>query len=524
MAQQAQPALNPQDVIPFDAAVRTTTLPNGVKVFIRHNEQPAKRVALRLAVKAGSINEADDQQGLAHLIEHMAFNGSAHFKPGELISTFEIDRREARTARQRVHELRRNRLHARAARPTSPTSSPKGLTAMADFAGGLTLDPVEIDKERGVVIEEWRGGLGARIAHPRQAVPGAVLSLAIRGAAADRQAGDHPQRAGGAAARVLRHLVPARSHGASSSSATSTRSRSSRASGRCSVRWLRARRQRRNRIGRCRFITQLLVNVATDPELTRSNVQLVRKRRARADSARRGLSARPRRAAHRIHDRTSASRSWPGGPTRNFSAPGAGGDSLSRTVDASRFSASVQDGKIADGLSALVVEAKRVRQFGFVAGELDRAKALDVGVHGAGVQRTRQDRERLVRAGVPQLLPRGRAVARASPTSIGSSSNCCRRSRRRGVDARAHAARRRQPRAARHVAAESRASGAVGSGSAGDARRRRISIGGHAVDRHDGDARPGRNQAGAGRDQRRAAKSPASASRSSDLPTASRRG
>src|SRR5438477_8267081 len=77
------------DVIPFDAAVRTATLANGVKAFIRHNEQPVKRVSLRLAVKAGSIDEADDQQGLAHLIEHMAFNGSAHFKPGELVSTFE---------------------------------------------------------------------------------------------------------------------------------------------------------------------------------------------------------------------------------------------------------------------------------------------------------------------------------------------------------------------------------------------------------------------------------------------------
>src|SRR5947209_6545898 len=89
LAQQAPPQPSPQDIIPFDAAVRTATLPNGVKVFIRHNEQPAKRVSLRLAVKAGSIDEADDQQGLAHLIEHMAFNGSAHFKPGELVATFE---------------------------------------------------------------------------------------------------------------------------------------------------------------------------------------------------------------------------------------------------------------------------------------------------------------------------------------------------------------------------------------------------------------------------------------------------
>src|SRR5439155_2331657 len=67
-------SFNLQDVVPLDTAIRTTTLPNGAKIYIRHNEVPAKRVSLRLAVKAGSIDEADDQQGLAHLIEHMAFN------------------------------------------------------------------------------------------------------------------------------------------------------------------------------------------------------------------------------------------------------------------------------------------------------------------------------------------------------------------------------------------------------------------------------------------------------------------
>ena len=81
--------LDLQQVIPLDAAVHTGTLPNGVRFFIRQNGRPEKRLSLRLAVKAGSLFEADDQQGLAHLIEHMAFNGSAHFKPGELISYFE---------------------------------------------------------------------------------------------------------------------------------------------------------------------------------------------------------------------------------------------------------------------------------------------------------------------------------------------------------------------------------------------------------------------------------------------------
>jgi len=88
-AQSAAQALSPTDVLPFDAAIHTATLPNGLKYFVRRNDQPAKRISLRLAVKAGSLDEADDQQGLAHFIEHMAFNGSTHFKPGEVFSYFE---------------------------------------------------------------------------------------------------------------------------------------------------------------------------------------------------------------------------------------------------------------------------------------------------------------------------------------------------------------------------------------------------------------------------------------------------
>ncbi|MGE3513234.1 MAG: M16 family metallopeptidase, partial [Vicinamibacterales bacterium] len=88
-AQTATATIDLQATIPFDAAVRTGTLPNGLRYFIRQNERPDNRLLLRLAVKAGSLDEADDQQGLAHFVEHMAFNGSAHFAPGELISFFE---------------------------------------------------------------------------------------------------------------------------------------------------------------------------------------------------------------------------------------------------------------------------------------------------------------------------------------------------------------------------------------------------------------------------------------------------
>src|SRR3954465_11588381 len=162
LAQQAAPARTfaPQDVIPFDAAVRRATLPNGLTYYIRQNTRPANRVLLRLAVKTGSLDEADDQQGLAHMVEHMAFNGSAHFKPGELISYF-----ESTGARLGPHVNAYTSFEETVYMLDLPSDKPeivdRGLDAMSDFAGGLSLDPKEVDKERGVVIEEWRGGLGA---------------------------------------------------------------------------------------------------------------------------------------------------------------------------------------------------------------------------------------------------------------------------------------------------------------------------------------------------------------------------
>jgi len=154
------PAFGLQDVIPLDAAVKTGTLPDGLKYYVRQNGRPAHRVSLRLAVKAGSLDEADDQQGLAHMLEHMAFNGSTHFKPGELVSYF-----ESTGAKLGPHVNAYTSFEETVFMLDLPSDKPeivqKGVTAMADFAGGLTLDPKAIDKERGVVIEEWRGGLGA---------------------------------------------------------------------------------------------------------------------------------------------------------------------------------------------------------------------------------------------------------------------------------------------------------------------------------------------------------------------------
>src|SRR5215471_2893259 len=156
----AQLPLNLQDTMPLDAAVKTAKLPNGLTYFIRKNSRPAQRVSMRLAVKAGSLMEADDQLGLAHLIEHMAFNGSTHFKPGDVFAYF-----EAVGALLGPHVNAYTSFDETVYQLDLPSDKPeildKAMLALSDYAGGLTLSAEEIAKEKPVVIEEWRLGLGA---------------------------------------------------------------------------------------------------------------------------------------------------------------------------------------------------------------------------------------------------------------------------------------------------------------------------------------------------------------------------
>jgi zinc protease len=159
-APDAQPPLTLTQTLPVDPAVRTGQFANGMRYYIRQNQRPADRVSLRLAVNVGSIHEEDDQRGLAHFLEHMAFNGSTSFKPGELVSFLETI-----GARFGAHVNAQTSFDETIYMLDVPTDRPgyfeKGLTALHDFGAGMLLTQEEIDKERGVVIEEWRGRLGA---------------------------------------------------------------------------------------------------------------------------------------------------------------------------------------------------------------------------------------------------------------------------------------------------------------------------------------------------------------------------
>lgn len=134
---------------------------NGFSYIIRPHENPPKRIALYLHVRTGALNETDVQNGLAHFLEHMAFNGSKHFKPGELVPymnklgmRFGADVNAHTNYRETVYKL---------FMPDNKSESlEKGMTIFSDYADGLLLSDEEIDKERHVVLEEARAGKSAR--------------------------------------------------------------------------------------------------------------------------------------------------------------------------------------------------------------------------------------------------------------------------------------------------------------------------------------------------------------------------
>jgi zinc protease len=370
-APQPAPAFNAQDVIPFDGAVRRGALPNGLTYFVRSNPRPEKRVSLRLAVKAGSLHEADDQLGLAHLIEHMAFNGSANFKPGELVSYF-----ESTGARLGPHVNAYTSFDETVYMLELPTDNAevlkRGFTALADFAGGLTLDAGQIDKERGVVIEEWRGRLGAG-----QRIQDKQLPLMFYGSRyADRLPIGKPEILRTAPAARLRAFYdtwyrPDRIAivAVGDIDAAQAEQTIRAAFGPMTARAPAAPAPD----GRVPLHPELLVNVATDSELTASSVRLVTKqpaeRQDRVGDYRRNLVERL--FSDMLNDRFSELARK---PDAKFLGAGAGGGQLTPTVQTFSLQARVPDGSLIDGLNVLEIEARRVREHGFNQSELDRNK------------------------------------------------------------------------------------------------------------------------------------------------------
>jgi zinc protease len=141
--------------LPADPAARFGQLPNGVRYVVYPNKEPQGRAALRLVIEAGSLHEREDQRGLAHFLEHMAFNGSKHYAPGTLVEFFQRMGMSFGGDTNAFTSFDRTQYLIELPR-TDEASLAEGLRVFADYAGGLLLQPVEIDKERGIILSERR--------------------------------------------------------------------------------------------------------------------------------------------------------------------------------------------------------------------------------------------------------------------------------------------------------------------------------------------------------------------------------
>lgn len=359
------------DTLRLDARVRTGVLPDGLRYFIRVNHKPEARVTLRLAVNAGSTVETDDQRGLAHLSEHMNFNGSEHFKPEELVSylqsigmRFGADANAYTSFDETVYMLEV---------PTDrDTLLDRGLTALADFAGRAIMTDREIEKERGVVLEEWRLGQGADERIDRQQYP--IMFHGSR----------YAERLPIGLPEVIQHAPADRLRAYYHDWYTPDHMAVIAVGDFDPEQMLRLIRRHFGELKRpTRPITpprfdipkhdETLISVATDPELTRSGVSLMFKRPAEptvtAGDYRRDLIVQLYASMLNARFTEIAHRADP-----PFLSAFANNQKLGRTAQSWSLGASVKDGGIGAGFKALLEELARVRQHGFLPIELTRAK------------------------------------------------------------------------------------------------------------------------------------------------------
>ena len=373
IAQQAPSAAPPAaQTLPVDSRVRIGTLPNGLRYYIRQNAKPEKRAELRLVVNAGSVLEDEDQRGLAHFLEHTAFNGTTNFKKNELVDYLEsigvrfgADLNAYTGFDETVYIL------------PVPTDSAhivnKAFQILEDWAHGQLFDPVEITNERGVVVEEWRGRKGAGDRMLNQWLPIALKDsrYAVRlpiGTKESIESANEERlrrfyrdwyRPDLMAVIAVGDFDPARIEAL-------IRQHFSRIQPRPNARPRTLPEVPGNRAP--------LVGIASDREATSSSVDLIfkvpRQETKTVGDYRRDLIEGLYLGM--LNNRFAEISRNPDAP---FLGAGASkGNFFARSIDAFSLSAGVKDGGIARGLEALLAEAKRVDQFGFLESELARQK------------------------------------------------------------------------------------------------------------------------------------------------------
>jgi zinc protease len=369
-----RPARDPLDrIIPTDARIKIGKLPNGVTYYILPHKKPMARAQLWLAVNAGSVLEDDDQRGLAHLVEHMAFNGTKHFPKQKVVDFMEstgmrfgADVNAYTNQDQTVYQL------------TVPTDGDgkaveTGLDVLRDWAGDISFDPDEVDKERGVVLEEWRQGRGAfRRLYDKQApvlfhgsryADRLTIGLPeiIKKAPRDRLVGFYkdwyrPE---------LMAVIAVGDFADQAAIEDGIKRRFGDLADPAKPR------------PRVEFPIphdhDLLVSVESDPEMPFTRVQIFDKMDHRPELSlrdyRRGLVEN---LFHQmLNERFAEIARRPDAP---FTGAGSGDDDLGRTADAFVRSAQARAGHAEEALTALYTEVLRVERHGFSVAELERAK------------------------------------------------------------------------------------------------------------------------------------------------------
>ena len=372
-AQAVALARSPDGALPLDGKARTGSLPNGVRYYVRANGRPEKRAELRLVVHVGSVQEDDDQRGLAHVLEHMAFNGTRRFAKQEIVSfieragmTFGADLNAGTSFDETVYMLQM----------PSDTGNYIGraMDWFADIAGsGISLDSLELEKERPVVVEEWRLGQGSSERIQQQQFP--VLfhnSLyAQRLPIGTRESLSAFTRA--QLGRFYREwyrpeLMAVVAVGDFNADSVEAMIRAQFAA--IPVSPVGARPRTSPAVP---GHAETLVAVTTDMEASESNIGVLWKRDPQPVRTVRDYQRDLARGLFlsMLNQRFDEIVRKPDAP---FAFAGSSQGRLVSTSEAFSLDATVRDGGIERGLAALMTEAERVRRHGFTQTELDRQK------------------------------------------------------------------------------------------------------------------------------------------------------
>lgn len=357
--------------LPLDARVKMGKLPSGLTYYVLPHKKPEKRAQIWLAVNAGSVLEDDDQRGLAHFVEHMGFNGTARFPKSALVDmlekagvSFGADLNAYTSFDETVYTL---------TVPTDGELLNKAIGVLRDWSDSITFDPNEVEKERGVVLEEWRLGRGASMRLFDKQAP-----IVFKGSRyADRLTIGKPEIIKGAPRDALVRfykdwyrpdLMAVVAVGDFAPDAIEAKIKEEFGSQKAP-----ANPRPRTAVPVPPHAEQL-VSIETDPEATSTVVSVMSKMPHRpvasAKDYRRTIAEQL--FSSMLNARLDEIRRRPNAP---FLFAGSRSGSFVRTADAFTQFATVKEGAVQEGLSAVLEEMLRVERHGFVASELDRAKS-----------------------------------------------------------------------------------------------------------------------------------------------------